>query len=84
MASGVWDYSDFGNMVGRPTFLALTDTALACGAWYRQGWAISRNLAHLVREYVLLRLPTDWWGPAVKSASRGLADAEEISPKFAN
>ena len=46
--------------------------------------AFAQYLAHVMKASILLRQPTDWLTPAVRSVSRGLRNAQDLPFKFQN
>ena len=62
----------------------MTDTILLRIATFRPGRTYSQYIAHGVKAAMLLRHPTVWRAPDVRSVARGLRNAQGLSFKFQN
>ena len=62
----------------------MTDTILIRSALFRPARTFSQYIAHVMKAEILLRRPTDWLIPDVRSVARGLRNAHDISFKFRN
>ena len=68
----------------RIPFPVMTDTILLRSTFFHPGGSFAQYLAHVMKASILLRQPTDWLTPVVRSVSRGLRGAQDLSFKFQN
>ena len=83
-ASGMQNYKNFCEYIGRPALPVQSDTVLLWSGLFRPGRTYSQYLAHVMKASILLRHPTDWITPDVRSVAKGLANAQDLSFKFQN
>ena len=83
-ASGMQGFYNFCQFPGRPPFPVDTDTVLLRSTMFRPGRTFGQYIAHVMKASILLRQPTDWLTPDVRSASRGLKNAQDLSFRFHN
>ena len=62
----------------------MTDTVLLRIALFRPGRTFAQYIAHVMKAAILIRRPTDWLAPSVRSVPRGLRNAQNLSFKFQN
>ena len=83
-ASGMQSYLNYCQFNGRIAFPVQTDTVLLWSAMFKPGRTFARYLSHVMKASILMREPTDWMCPAIRSVARGLASAQDLSFKFQN
>ena len=72
------------SQLDRIPFPVMTDTILLWSALFNPGRSFAQYIAHVMKACILLHQPTDWLDPAVRSVSRGLKNAQDLSFKFQN
>ena len=83
-ASGMQSYLNFCGFHRRPTSPAQADTILKRSGLFRPTRTFAQYLAHVMKACILLHQPTGWMSPAIKSAARGLAAAQDLAFQFQN
>ena len=83
-ASGMQNYLNFCQFLGRTPFPVDTDTVLLRSAMFRPGRTFGQYIAHLMKAVILLRQPTDSLTPDVRSVPRGLKNAQDMVFRFRN
>ena len=64
-ASGVRNYKNFCDFIGRPAFPVQTDTVLLRGGLFRLWRTFSQYITHVANASILLRHPADWMAPDI-------------------
>ena len=82
--SGVNSYQRFCALLGRPSFPPTTDTVQLWSATFKPGGTFADYLAHLQKASALMDHPLDWLTTGVRSISKGLKKAQDLSFKFPN
>ena len=83
-ASGMQNYLNFSQFPERTPSPFDTDTGLLWITMFRPGRTFGQYISHVMKAAILLRQPTDWLTPDVRSASRGLKNAQDLSFHFQN
>ena len=83
-ASGMQSYLNFCTFMDRPCFPVDSDTIVLWSALFRPTGTFGLYLTHVMKACILLRQPTDWLSPNIRSAAKGLRQAAEVSFAFEN
>ena len=81
-APGMQSFKNFREFTGRTPFPVRTDTSLLWSNMFKPGRTLAMYAVRLTKAAILLKQPTDWMLPDIKSAIRGLDIAQDLSFRF--
>ena len=77
-------YLDSCLLSDRAVFPAQADAVRMWRCLFRPGLTFGLYLSRLIKAAILLRRPTDWMGPEIRSTARGLVNAHDLPFLFQN